>query len=171
MQPDRSDFEAMVAVELPGFLRLAKRLAHPDEARAEDLVQDAIIKAYTSFRKKELTLTPQIGSWIKRSIYLSFLMHRRSEKRLTFMDPRLIEDSRSEQPNPHAQTLSNDILDALQSIFDEHREVVILIDLEAMDYAEASKILSIPIGTVRSRLNRARWNLANLLHNNYGSDT
>lgn len=167
----RSAFEAMVSKELASFLRLAKRLAFPDEARAEDFVQDAIIKAYIGFQSGELKLTPQTGAWIRKSIYLSFLMHRRSEKRISFVAPELLESACTTHPEPHANTLSNDILAALEKISDEHREIIILIDLEGIEYAEAAEILSIPVGTIRSRLNRARWKLANLLRSTYGSNS
>lgn len=160
----------MVSKELAGFLRLAKRLAHPDEARAEDFVQDAIIKAYIGFQNGDLKLTPQTGAWIRKSIYLNFLMHRRSEKRVRYVSPELLEGTQSTYAEPHANQLSNDILAALEKISDEHREVIILIDLEGIEYSEAAEILSIPIGTIRSRLNRARWNMANLLRSSYGSN-
>ncbi|MBX3114629.1 MAG: RNA polymerase sigma factor [Fimbriimonadaceae bacterium] len=169
-KPSRSAFEAMISKELASFLRLAKRLAFPDEARAEDFVQDAIIKAYVGFQNGDLKLTPQTGAWIRKSIYLNFLMHRRSEKRVRYVAPELLESAKTVQPELHANQLSNDILAALEKISDEHREVIILIDLEGIEYAEAAEILSIPIGTIRSRLNRARWNMANLLRNSYGSN-
>lgn len=160
----------MISKELASFLRLAKRLAFPDEARAEDFVQDAIIKAYVGFQNGDLKLTPQTGAWIRKSIYLNFLMHRRSERRVRYVAPELLESAKTVQPEPHANQLSNDILNALEKISDEHREVIILVDLEGIEYAEAAEILSIPIGTIRSRLNRARWNMANLLRNSYGSN-
>ncbi len=78
-------------------------------------------------------------------------------------------EDQSASPEAHAQSKQTQkiVHEALQKLSPELREAVILRDLQDMDYKEIAQVLRIPEGTVKSRINRGRTELARLLQRNY----
>jgi RNA polymerase sigma-70 factor, ECF subfamily len=78
-------------------------------------------------------------------------------------------EDQSAGPEAHAQSKQTQkmVHEALQKLSPELREAVILRDLQDMDYKEIALVLKIPAGTVKSRINRGRTELARLLQRNY----
>ena len=74
-----------------------------------------------------------------------------------------ITKATSQITDPIARRQLRELEAALSRLLHEQRQVILLIGLEGMNYAEAAKILNIPIGTVRSRLSRARENLRQMM--------
>ena len=80
-----------------------------------------------------------------------------------------IRDSQlpSNQPGPDAGLVEREraevLMQALEQVSDEHRQILILREMEEMDYSAISDVLELPVGTVRSRLHRARLQLKEIL--------
>ena len=166
--PRREDFERFVIPLLPRLNAFARQLAGNNEL-ARDVAQEAVVKAYQSFMSGKLELGDRTMSWLATVARNEFLMHRRKDRRIVEIDE---EDGGVESKlTPHDgereasnSTVRQIILEALDELPAEQREVVELVDLQQFDYEEAAQILNVPIGTVRSRLSRARLKLAAKLH-------
>jgi RNA polymerase sigma-70 factor (ECF subfamily) len=136
---------------------------------AEDVTQEAFTKAYLrldAFQGKSSFFT-----WLHRIAFnLAIDLRRRGarERRIGKVDIENAEHLlRSDDPDPTKKSeqaeMQQRVYQALTMIDPERREVVTLRDLQGMDYAEIAEVLEIPIGTVRSRLHRARLELRDLL--------
>ena len=137
-----------------------------DEEEAKDLVQDTYLKAFrfiTSFEKGT-----NAKAWLFRILKNSFINdYRKKSKQPAKVDYQEVEtyyNSENTDQNLtidlRSETLQNrigdEVTNALNSLGVDFRIVIILCDLEGFTYEEMAKILDIPIGTVRSRLHRAR---------------
>jgi RNA polymerase sigma-70 factor (ECF subfamily) len=148
---------------------------------AEDLVAETVVKAWA--RLAELRDRQAFEAWIRRILNNTFLSewrHRRASPEITLAAP--CEDGEDEsfslfeqlhQPfllwwgNPEESAIANllrqDLDRALDALPDAHRVVVVLVDVQGYSYPEAAHMLGVPLGTVRSRLNRARAQLQRVL--------
>lgn len=157
-------YERIVEEAIPSLLRIARRLTWPDHDLGADIVQDAVLKGLRAIKSNKLEVSCKTTSWLKQAVYLEFLMQKRDAKRLSFLGSESLDSNAAITPQPFANDLSLELRNALDELPDEQRILVILVDLEELEYQEVSDVLQIPIGTVRSRLSRARWKLANRLH-------
>jgi RNA polymerase sigma-70 factor (ECF subfamily) len=152
----RAQDEAAIVACIPSLRRYARGLVG-DRDRADDLVQDTLERAWSSF-----------SMWQKRSnirAWMFGIMHNR------FIDDLRAQHSRPEDyagddlPEVSQRPLQADVLElrdlnnALQRLPTSHREVLLLVGVEELRYEEVSTVLNIPIGTVMSRLSRARARL------------
>jgi RNA polymerase sigma-70 factor (ECF subfamily) len=148
----------------PEILRHALRLAR-DMDWASDLVQDAVIAGYPLYLDGTISEAGNLRGWFMRVVTNRFINELKRKTRWTSSTP--IEDvqtSRSAEADEAVdQLLSEPLEAALGELSLEHRLCILLVDVQGLDYLEASKILEIPIGTVRSRLARARLRLYTLL--------
>jgi RNA polymerase sigma-70 factor (ECF subfamily) len=137
-----------------------------DRDTANDLVQDTYLKAYRfieSFQKGT-----NAKAWLFRILKNSFINdYRKKSKEPNKVDYQEVETyynsedvDRQITPDLRVESLNNmigdEISNALNSLDVDFKTVIILCDLEGFKYEEMAKILDIPIGTVRSRLHRAR---------------
>jgi len=137
-----------------------------DRDDAKDLVQDTYLKAYRfieSFQKGT-----NAKAWLFRILKNSFINdYRKKTKEPSKVDYQEVESyynsedvDRQITPDLRVESLKDmigdEISNALNSLDVDFRTVIILCDLEGFKYEEMAKILDIPIGTVRSRLHRAR---------------
>jgi len=137
-----------------------------DRDDAKDLVQDTYLKAYRfidSFQRGT-----NAKAWLFRILKNSFINdYRKKSKEPSKVDYQEVETyynsedvDRQITPDLRVESLSNmigdEVSNALNSLDVDFRTVIILCDLEGFKYEEMAKILDIPIGTVRSRLHRAR---------------
>ncbi|AVS61798.1 RNA polymerase subunit sigma-24 [Paracidovorax avenae] len=147
-----------IAPHLPGLRRYARALTGNAWA-ADDLVQDTLERAC----RKWLLWRP--GSDLRA--WLFTLMHRvyLNQLRAVPAQPPLdLESVQDHLQAPPART--DDALDldrCLQRLPADQRAVLLLVTLEDMDYAAAAKVLDVPVGTVMSRLSRARQRLRELM--------
>lgn len=169
-QPQREQYESFISSLLPRLNSLALTFARPDFDLAKDLVQDAVIKGYQAFMKGGLTLDDRSKAWFATVIRNEFLMHRRKSKRLVGEpdEQQVGTDGRKDFENAGLREV---LQQAIRELPDDQRECIVLIDIQEFDYEEAAKILQIPVGTVRSRLSRARMKLASRLHSLNNSGT
>ena len=158
------EFEEVVLVHLDALYRTALRLTH-NRAEAEDVVQETCLRAFRGFRRFEPGTNARAWAFtILRHVFLNRL--RRGGRETTEADDFGLESALesatyapdAENPEEHfLQTvLHGDIDRALRALPVMFREAVILTDLEGLTYKETSDVLGCPIGTVMSRLYRAR---------------
>jgi RNA polymerase sigma-70 factor (ECF subfamily) len=151
----RKSFEAEAMPHLDDLYRTATRLMG-DSARAEDVVQEAYLQAWKSFDRFESGTNCR--AWLFKILF-HCVNH---DRRRFFRFPLLKEAEEFLEANLAAKTpvpekLSDgEILAALDRISADYRSVVLLVDVEEFSYKEVAVILGIPIGTVMSRLSRAR---------------
>ena len=139
-----------------------------NEAEAEDTVQEAFILALTkldSFRGKSGFYT-----WLFRIAYNTAISRIRKRKPTTSLENQATQTELqlpSNQPGPDAGLVEREraevLMQALEQVSDEHRQILILREMEEMDYSAISDVLELPVGTVRSRLHRARLQLKEIL--------
>jgi RNA polymerase sigma-70 factor (ECF subfamily) len=144
---------------IPRLRRYARSLTR-DETRADDLVQDTLIRAIDKLHLFEPGTN--LVAWlftIMRNIHINALRSAKWERE---QDPADLE-----LPVPGLQ-LSNlalrDLARAMGALPDDQRETVLLVAVEGLAYQDAAEIMSVPIGTVRSRLSRARSRLRQLMY-------
>ncbi len=162
-------YEPLVRAYEPAGLRLALGMMGNIED-AMDALQDAFVKAYQSLGRFDLTRP--FGPWffqILRNQCRDRLRSRRARFRLEALDERL--ESRSGQENADPERLRERaaarelVWKGLEQIGEDHREILVLKELEGFRYAEIAAILGIPEGTVASRLFHARRALREVLEN------
>lgn len=138
-----------------------------DEDDANDLVQDTYLKAFrfiNSFQKGT-----NAKAWLFRILKNSFINdYRKKSKEPAKVDYQEVEtfynseDAEADNITPDlrseslSEMIGDEVANALNSLAVDFRTVIILCDIEGFTYEEMAKILDIPIGTVRSRLHRAR---------------
>ncbi|WP_448520191.1 sigma-70 family RNA polymerase sigma factor [Rhodoflexus sp.] len=146
-----------------------------DEDIAKDLVQDTYLKAFRFINS--FTVGTNAKAWLFKILKNTFINNfRKKSKEPSKVDYQEIEsvynsddvdenitiDLRSETVQ---DMIGDEVTNAINSLAVDFRTVIILCDLEGFTYEEMSKILDIPIGTVRSRLHRARMLLKQKLSN------
>ena len=150
--------DAIVA-EIPRLRRYARALTHGVEP-ADDLVQDTLERALEKwhFWQRERELRPWLFS-IMHNLHVSGL---RRDRHVDYMDeadlPTLVQ--RAEQSD---SLEISDLERALALLPIDQREILLLVGLEEMSYADVGRALGIPQGTVMSRLSRARARLRAIL--------
>lgn len=157
--PDRlSEFEAVALPLLPDLYRTAAAMLR-NEAEAKDLVQDVCLHAWKSFHRFQ-TGTNCRG-WVFQILFHRLHHHRRHWLRFRQLSDRELyrEEQLAAEPSIPEKLSDADVLAALDVLGPEHREVVLLADVEQFTCREVSEMLGIPMGTVMSRLSRARGKL------------
>jgi len=163
-------FEKLVQPHFDRLYRLAFRLTGR-KAEAEDLFQELLIKAYGKL--DDLVAIDEPGSWLSRVMYNLFIDERRrfARQRMHTVEEGYLPGDGLEgfagTDNPEADQQRYDKLkkldDALQQLSDDHRIIVLLHDTEGYKLDEIHKLIDIPVGTVKSRLHRARARLREIL--------
>ena len=162
-------FARLLAAHQEKLYRVAYRMAGHHED-AQDLLQDALLEAYRSFKKFQRGT--YFDKWLYRIMTNTFIDRQRHKKRVGRIDsldtPSVGADdgeiSAREIPDwteePSRRVLHDEfgepVQKALNQLKPDFRMVLILSDVEEFSYEEIAEMLNIPIGTVRSRLHRAR---------------
>jgi RNA polymerase sigma-70 factor (ECF subfamily) len=150
-----SKFRAAIIEELPHLRRYARALLRGDADAADDLVQACIERALS---RQYLWKPPgRLRSWlftIMHNIFINTATTKARRKALLagFCDRSEIAAT----PDQHTRLESQEVLEAMDRLPEEFRTALCLVALEDVSYAEAAKILGIPVGTLMSRLHRAR---------------
>ena len=130
-------------------------------AAADDLVQDTIVKAWTNFDKFEAGTN--LRAWLFRILRNTFFSNTRKHKR-EVADPEGIHAGRLfVKPDHDGKLAFTEFLVAFDRLSPEHREALILVGASGYSYEEASQMIGVAVGTVKSRANRARARLCELL--------
>lgn len=148
-------FESEALPHLNDIFRTAARILGEKE-RAEDVTQEVFLQAWKSFERFEPGTNCR--AWLYKILFHCVNHHRRK----WFRFPLLKETEEFVEANlPAAETIpehltDQQILNALDAIPVDYRSVVVLVDVEEFSYRETAEILTVPIGTVMSRLSRGR---------------
>ncbi|MEP6762688.1 MAG: sigma-70 family RNA polymerase sigma factor [Gemmatimonadaceae bacterium] len=163
--PASAEFEAAMISCLEAVMRYARSLTR-DASDADDLVQETYLRAFRAW--KTFDTTSDARRWLFAICRHAFLRNRQRESRIVSVDEDLELDAlaavqlhnsaRSEGLNQlfDRVDLKPAVAKALAALSDAHRMIVVMIDIDGLGYAEAAEELGLPIGTVRSRLFRAR---------------
>lgn len=167
-EPDNfaREFAAQIEPHYPRLYRLAFRLCG-SQADAEDLLQDVLIKLYE--RRQELSSIENLQPWLGRVLYNQFVDQARKRKRRPLA---LVGDAETGQTaDPHTepavartQEESTSALErALERLSEDHRTLLLMHDAEGYTLPEIEALTGTPIGTLKSRLSRARARLREML--------
>jgi RNA polymerase sigma-70 factor, ECF subfamily len=169
LQGDDTAWETVVNLYGKRIFNLSYRYTnHRDQA--EDLTQDILIRVYQNLRSYR-SEAGSFQNWLLRVARNLIIDHYRQIRRYPQtggseeLETMNIKDEKV--PNPYRvaeQTEASRFLqDGLQSLSPELKEAIVLRDLEGMAYQDIAELLSVPEGTVKSRINRGRLELAKLL--------
>jgi RNA polymerase sigma factor (sigma-70 family) len=162
MDDKRDRFEAQVLPHLDAAYRFGRWLSR-SPSDADDLVQEAILRAYRGF---DALRGSDVKAWllaIVRNCHST--AHRQQQKRALVPLPEEhdAQDGHAmiaNEPDPESLAIRTDQARTLERLMaelpEEHREVLVLREIEDMDYREIAAVTNVPIGTVMSRLARAR---------------
>ena len=145
------------AAHLPRLRRFARSLCGSSQL-AEDLTQETYVRVLARPRRVH---KDSEFPYLARTLRNVFLDHWRSEQRkppVGLLDQDL--PSARAHGDPELAAYTGDLVEAVADLPEEFRDVVVAIDVAGLSYQEASGTLRIPIGTVMSRLHRARTRLA-----------
>jgi RNA polymerase sigma-70 factor, ECF subfamily len=155
-----SEFESLVEREIPRLRRYARALTRNAE-RADDLVQETLLRALAHIDSFEPgTNMPAWLFTILRNLFRSEYRKRRRE--VEDADGRYAETLKS-HPEQTGRVEFSEFRAALAKLPSEQREALILVGASGFSYEEAAAICGCAVGTIKSRVNRARTRLADLL--------
>ena len=151
---------ALVA-HLPALRRYAASLIG-NTAQADDLVQDCIERALR--QSSQLRELPRIGGWLRRILYNLYIDDlRRNRARGKEEDVDEFADHLELSVSAADRHAVLDLSKAMRRLSVEHREILLLVSVEELNYREIAEELGIPQGTVMSRLARARERLRSIM--------
>jgi RNA polymerase sigma-70 factor, ECF subfamily len=151
----KTDLYRLVNDEIPRLRRYAIFLTR-DTERSEDLVQDTLLRAITHIDKWQPGTN--MRSWLMTILHNTFVNDVKKHRPILTRDGN-IDFSRASDGNQEIQHRIRDVQRAFDHLSHRHRQIIWLICVEQRGYSEVANILSVPVGTVRSRLCRAREHL------------
>ena len=160
MKRDRAEgFDALVGPHLEVLWRAARSLSNGNHD-AEDLIQETLLRAYRSLDTFDGRYP---RAWLL-TIMRNANINRHRRRRPVLLDH--ADDIERAQQGGEVAASAEDVavaamtspalVDALERLSPRHRDVVVLVDVEGLSYNEAAAIIGVPVGTVMSRLHRAR---------------
>jgi RNA polymerase sigma-70 factor (ECF subfamily) len=155
--------------QLIPHMRAFARTLCGDVSHAEDLAQEALLRAWN----KRDTFQPgtNLKAWVFMILRNQFYSEKRRAWRSTPLDPETAERTLVATSNPLASLELDEVRRALTRLPDDQREALILIGAGGLSYEEVSEICGCAIGTIKSRVSRARDRLALILaEGSYGED-
>jgi RNA polymerase sigma-70 factor (ECF subfamily) len=164
--PVECSFEVTVARHTSTLREAARRLTGCADA-ADDLVQDAVVRAWTFWDRFEPGSNSR--AWLHRILVNTFINSYRKQRRERDLFRAAAEETKREAATDAAlrgaerEGLSDEVGQALSSLPPEFRAVIERVDLGDSSYREVASELGCPIGTVMSRLHRARRQLSEVL--------
>jgi RNA polymerase sigma-70 factor, ECF subfamily len=168
LKPTREQFEQLALEQLDLLYRIARRLTR-DPTRGEDLVQETYVRALRARDSFDLQ-AHGIRPWLLRIMHNVHVSRSEREGR----QPAAMEDAQLESARAAStsaapydttnfQGMDQQLVKAIESLASEYQVVLILWAVEELSYKEIAAAIDIPIGTVMSRLHRARQKLSEQL--------
>ncbi|SJZ80037.1 RNA polymerase sigma-70 factor, ECF subfamily [Enhydrobacter aerosaccus] len=155
-----ADATALLEPQIPALRRYAYALLR-DHDLADDLVQDTLERALARWTQRRDD--GDLRAWlftIQRNLYVSGGRQRRRRGPAIGLDEALLPGT---APKQEAALEVHDVLAALEQLPEEQKSLLLLVGVEDFSYDDAARILDLPIGTVMSRLSRARQRLRSIV--------
>ena len=173
----RREFATLARTHETALVRASVRLCRGQHDLAQDLAQDTLVRAYQAYLEGRFQHGSNAWPWLLRiltNLFINDLNHRKRWDAGIDLDtltlsgnagPASTHAAPADVPGLSlmARTLDEELERALAMLSDTLRVCVLLCDLEGLSYEETAQALKVPIGTVRSRLARARMKLHDLL--------
>jgi RNA polymerase sigma-70 factor, ECF subfamily len=166
----RASFEREALVHLDSLYRVALRLTG-NAAEADDLVQETMLKAYRAWHQFQQGTNAK--GWLLTILRHAFINEYRRRTRhpetvdVDAIEPfSVFEEIQDDDPQGtfFDRIVDDEVLKAIDQLPEQFREAVVLSDVEGLSYEEIARILEVPVGTVKSRLFRARRQLQHKLY-------
>lgn len=149
-----------LVTHLPALRAFALSLTR-NRATADDMVQDAVLKAWSNMDK--FKPGTNMRAWLFTILRNTFYTSRRKLNREVADVDNAFSDTLAVKPEHDGRLQMMDFKQAFDQLPDEHREALILVGASGFSYEEAGEMCGVATGTIKSRVNRARTKLANLL--------
>ncbi|HZZ70359.1 MAG TPA: sigma-70 family RNA polymerase sigma factor [Phenylobacterium sp.] len=149
-------FKAELVAFIPHMRAFARSLCR-DPSEAEDIAQDAMVSAWA--KRGSFMPGTNFKAWLFMIVRNRFYSNKRRDWRSTELDPETAERTLVANDNPAAIIELDDLRRALSTLSDEQREALILIGAGGLSYEETAEICGVAVGTVKSRVSRARTHL------------
>jgi len=164
-----NSLDALVVEQIPRLRRYARALTGSSD-RADELVQDCLERAWGKLHlwRRESDLRAWLFT-IMHNVHANQVRYRRRRPVLVTLDAEHDIATVGDSPAQEQALAMRDLAAALSALPEEQRAVLLLVSVEELSYAEVANILEIPVGTVMSRLHRARERLR--LHMNGENQT
>ncbi|WP_312166187.1 sigma-70 family RNA polymerase sigma factor [Phenylobacterium sp.] len=162
------EFKTELTALIPQMRAFARSLCR-DATAADDLAQDALLKAWNNRTSYEPGTN--MKAWTFMILRNQFYSDKRRSWRSSQLDPEVAERTLEAASNPMASLELDEVRRALACLPDDQREALILIGAGGLSYEEVSEICNCAIGTIKSRVSRARDRLATIIEDgSYGRD-
>lgn len=156
-------FEQIVETFYEGLYRFAFSLCR-SESEASDLTQQTFL--IWAKKGEQLRDKSKVKTWLFTTLYREFLGFKRKYSRMNFMESETLESElNAVEPDSIRKLDAGVVMDSLAQLEDTYRVPLALFYLDQHSYKEIATILDVPIGTVMSRLSRAKSQLRQLLQN------
>lgn len=145
---------------LPAMRAFALSLTR-NSATADDMVQDTIVKAWTNIEKFDQGSS--MRAWLFTILRNTYYSARRKSRREVADVDGIFTENLAEKPAHDGHMQMADFRKALAQLSDEQREALLLVGASGFSYEEAAQMCGVAVGTIKSRTNRARAQLAEIL--------
>lgn len=159
-EADRNVFKRELLAALPNVRAFAVSLVGRHD-RADDLVQDTIMKAWA--KQESFEIGTNIKAWLIKILLNSFYSQMRKNGREVQDSDGLFTERLAVHPAQHGAVDLEDFRRALALLPPDQREAIILVGASGFSYEEASEICNCAVGTIKSRVSRARQRLQEML--------
>ena len=149
-----------LVTHLPALRAFAISLTR-NASLADDMVQDTVVKAWTNIEKFEAGTN--MRAWLFTILRNTFYSSRRKMKREVADVDNIHTDSVAEKPAHDGHLQFADFQEAFAQLPDEQRETLLLVGASGFSYEEAADMCGVAVGTIKSRANRGRKKLAELM--------
>ena len=159
-------FTDLVATYHSGLLRFLRGMLR-NEHDAEEVTQEAFLAAYRNLNQFEGRSS--FATWLRRIAYNLAVDRQRNQRvaRTYLAQTRPPEHSTDSHDNPARMAIEHEtracVWTGLQKLAIGQRNILLMREMQGLDYAEIAQVLDVPVGTVRSRLHRARCELKEIL--------
>lgn len=160
------ELSQLIEQEIPRLRRYGMFLAR-DPEKADDLVQECLVRAIDNIDKFQPGTN--IRSWLMTILHNIFVNETKKRRPMLTQDG-VIERATPIEGGQEARHQMRDVQRAFEELSWQHRQIIWFICVEQMDYNEVARQLDVPVGTVRSRLCRAREHLKRLMEMDDGSE-
>lgn len=151
----------LIEAEIPRLRRYARHLTR-DPDFADDIVQECLVRALD--RIDSWRPGTNLRAWLFTILRNGFLDEVRRVQRNPLLEETAVDDQLpSVHGDPEARFAFREVREAFLALRADHREILLLVAIEGFRYEEAADVLGVPVGTVRSRLSRARQALRDAL--------